>query len=155
MFIFTGIPILKTFRQSLYLKIIFLISCTNLRPDHCTSLNTVMIWSFQTDRSGQTVWSKIRLGAVWSGSTLFTIPSPSFQFGSIMYQSFVTPPTEKGWGKQGKICRIFTFLSSLHCWVSAVVLFLCQNNGDYTRGVQIKFSCRKIQMTCSQINRAR
>ena len=38
---------------------------------------TVMVLSFRTDRSGQTVQSQIRR-AVWSGSTLFAIPSASF-----------------------------------------------------------------------------
>ena len=51
-----------------------------------------MILSFRTDRPGQTVQTQIRLlledsadpdqtaprGAVWSGSTLFAIPSASF-----------------------------------------------------------------------------
>ena len=37
----------------------------------------VMFLSFQTDRSRQTVQTQIR-GAVWSGSTLFAIPSASF-----------------------------------------------------------------------------
>ena len=42
-----------------------------------------MILSFRTDMSGQTVQTQIRLllkakGAVWSGSTLFAIPSASF-----------------------------------------------------------------------------
>ena len=41
---------------------------------------TVMILSFRTDTPGQTVQTQIRLllGAVWSGSTLFAIPSASF-----------------------------------------------------------------------------
>ena len=41
------------------------------------SLNIVMILSFRTGRSGQTVQTQIRLllGAVWSASTLFEIPS--------------------------------------------------------------------------------
>ena len=38
---------------------------------------TVMILSFRTDRPGQTVETQIRL-LVWSGSTLFAIPSSSF-----------------------------------------------------------------------------
>ena len=38
---------------------------------------TVMIQSFRTDMPGQTVQTKIR-GAVWSGSTLFAIPSALF-----------------------------------------------------------------------------
>ena len=37
---------------------------------------TVMILSFRTDRSEQTVQTQIR--AVWSGSTLFAIASASF-----------------------------------------------------------------------------
>ena len=40
---------------------------------------TVMFLSFRTDRSGQTVQTQTRLLlAVWSGSTLFAIPSASF-----------------------------------------------------------------------------
>ena len=38
-------------------------------------LSTVIFLSFRTDRSGQTVQTKIR---VWSESTLFAIPSASF-----------------------------------------------------------------------------
>ena len=38
---------------------------------------TIMFLSFWTDRSGQTVQTQIR-EAVWSGSTLFAIPSASF-----------------------------------------------------------------------------
>ena len=39
-----------------------------------------MILSFRTDMPEQTVQTQIRLllGAVWSGSTLFAIPSESF-----------------------------------------------------------------------------
>ena len=49
--------------------------------------NTVMILSFRTDRSVQTMYTQIRLlikeqsdqdGAVWSGSTLFATLSASF-----------------------------------------------------------------------------
>ena len=36
-----------------------------------------MFLSFQTDRSGKTVQTQMR-GAVWSGSTLFAVPSASF-----------------------------------------------------------------------------
>ena len=36
-----------------------------------------MILSFRTDMPGQTVQTQIR-GAVWSGSTLFAIPSALF-----------------------------------------------------------------------------
>ena len=39
---------------------------------------TIMILNFQTDRSGQTVQTQIRL-FLWSGSTLFAIPSASFR----------------------------------------------------------------------------
>ena len=39
--------------------------------------STVMILIFRTDRPGQTVQTQIR--AVWSGSTLFVIPSASFR----------------------------------------------------------------------------
>ena len=50
------------------------------------SYSTVMILSFRTNRSRQTVQTQNR--AVWSGSTLFAIPSASFRstsasFGSI------------------------------------------------------------------------
>ena len=41
------------------------------------NITIVMFLSFRTDRSGQTVQTQIR-GAVWSGSTLFAIPSASF-----------------------------------------------------------------------------
>ena len=43
-------------------------------------LHTVMFLSFRTDRSGQTVQTQITAprGAVWSGSTLFAIPSALF-----------------------------------------------------------------------------
>ena len=39
---------------------------------------TIMIQSFRTDMHGQTVQTQIRLGAVWSGSTLIAILSASF-----------------------------------------------------------------------------
>ena len=46
-------------------------------------VHAVMILSFQTDKSEQTVQTQIRplspRGAVWSGSTLFTIPSALFR----------------------------------------------------------------------------
>ena len=53
-----------------------------------------MILSFRTDRPGHTVQTQIRLleeqsdqtapgGAVWSGSTLFAIPSASFGLISV------------------------------------------------------------------------
>ena len=38
-----------------------------------------MILSFQTDMPGQTVQTQIRLLLVWSGSTLFAIPSALFE----------------------------------------------------------------------------
>ena len=44
-------------------------------------LHTIMVLSFWTDMPGQTVQTQIRLlptGAVWSGSTLFAIPSALF-----------------------------------------------------------------------------
>ena len=46
------------------------------RQDIDKSANTIMFLSFRTDSSGQTVQTQIR--AVWSGSTLFAIPSASF-----------------------------------------------------------------------------
>ena len=45
-----------------------------------------MILSFRTDMPGQIVQSHIRLlGAVWSGSTLFAIPSASFGHITLWY----------------------------------------------------------------------
>ena len=41
-------------------------------------LAQLMILSFQTERSGQTVLTQIKLEAVWPGSTLFAILSASF-----------------------------------------------------------------------------
>ena len=41
-----------------------------------STIFTVMILSFRTDMPGQTVQTQI--GAVWSGSTPFAIPSASF-----------------------------------------------------------------------------
>ena len=63
----------------------------NIVISRTVSLPTVLFRSFRTDRSGQTVQTQIRLlmqeqsdqglhclGAVWSVSTLFAIPSASF-----------------------------------------------------------------------------
>ena len=51
---------------------------------------TVMILSFRIDRSEQTVQTQIRLLlAVWSGSTLFAIPSAPFGHSTLWYNIFV------------------------------------------------------------------
>ena len=60
------------------------VRANSVHPDQ----TTVMILSFRSDRPEQTVQSQIRLllqeqsdqgvGAVWSGSTLFAIPSAPF-----------------------------------------------------------------------------
>ena len=54
-------------------------------------LRTVMILSFRTDMPGQTVQTQIRLllGAVWSGSTLFAIPSASFGLNTLWQSRIV------------------------------------------------------------------
>ena len=54
---------------------IHIVNCTS---NKISLIYTVLIQSFRTDRSGQTVQTLIRLlWAVWSGSTLFAIPSAS------------------------------------------------------------------------------
>ena len=63
-----------------------------------------MILSFWTDMSGQTVQTQIRqlVQAVWSGSTLFAIPSASF--GAILLKIL-------GWLQQiFRVSQLFEFL---------------------------------------------
>ena len=58
---------------------------------NCSCKPTVMILSFRTDRSRQTVQTQIRLllGAVWSGSSLFAIPFASFGQNILWFGLFV------------------------------------------------------------------
>ena len=66
--------------------------------------STVIFLSFRRDRSGQTVQTQIR-GAVWSGSTMFAIPSGSITLRKIHLIQLL------GWLQQ--IFRVSEFLGIL------------------------------------------
>ena len=79
-----------------------------------------MFLSFQTDKSGQTVQTQIRLLLVWPGSTLFANPSASFECITLRKSH---PVKHLGWLQQIFGCPNFkAFYGNVS--VSTKIIFL-------------------------------